>query len=100
VDESRYLWSVIRRLPLLMLLCGALRAGDPHLEALRTILLPMRAKQPSETSGPRGATPQLTVAKHLLLDWLEFRLGSVGEGFDGRELQRSLTLELLDAGLS
>jgi hypothetical protein len=60
----------------------------------------MRARQPDETAGPRRATPQLTVAKHLLLDWLDSRLGAVGQGVDARELQRSLTLELRDAGLS
>ena len=60
----------------------------------------MRAKQPEETTGQRGATAQLTVAKHLLLDWLDSRLGSMGQGVDVRELQRRLTLEIRDAGLS
>ena len=91
---------MIRLPPLLILFFGILQAGDPRLEALRSTLLPMRARQPDTTAGLRGATPQLTVAKHQLLDWLEFRLGSVGQAVDVRELQRGLTLELRDAGLS
>ena len=90
----------MRRSWLLFLLCGTVLASDPHLEALRSTLLPMRAIRPDKAKGPRGATPQLTVAKHQLLDWLDSRLARLGRSVDASEVQRSFNLELRDAGLS
>lgn len=100
VWQSGYCCNVVRLVWLLFLLCETVLAADPRLEALRSTLLPMRAIQPDEAKGPRGATPQLTVAKHQLLDWLDSRLAHLGEDVDVGEVQRNLNLELRDAGLS
>ena len=91
---------MVRLVWLLFLLCETVLAADPRLEALRSTLLPMRAIQPDEAKGPRGATPQLTVAKHQLLDWLDSRLAHLGEDVEVSEVQRNINLELRDAGLS
>ena len=56
--------------------------------------------RPDNATGPRGATPRLTVAKHQLLDWLDSRLSTLGRDLDPLEVQRHLTVELRDAGLS
>jgi hypothetical protein len=91
---------VIGGLFIFIVLCGTVQGGDLNLEAVRETLLPMRGKQPDEATGPRGATSQLTVAKHQLLDWLDSRLGSVSQQVDALEVQRNLNIELRDAGLS
>ena len=88
------------RFCILIILCSAAQASDPHLDALRSTLLPMRAVPPDKATGPRGATSQLTVAKHQLLDWIDFRLSSLHQNVDPVEVQRSLNTELRDAGLS
>jgi hypothetical protein len=60
----------------------------------------MRAIRPDKAKGPRGATPQLTIAKHQLLDWLDSRMARLSRSVDAIEVQRSFNLELRDAGLS
>jgi hypothetical protein len=100
VAQWRYCCIVLGRLFIFIALCVAAPGADLNLEALRSTLLPMRGKQPGEATGPRGATPQLTVAKHQLLDWLDSRLGSLSREVDSLELQRNLNIELRDAGLS
>src|SRR6266446_6950163 len=57
--------------PLILLLCSAARAEDARLDALRSSLTSMRGVPADIAVGPRGATPQLTVAKHALRDWME-----------------------------
>src|SRR5262249_39971190 len=46
---------------------------DAKLEGLRQILTPMRSNW-SPDSDTRGVTPQLTLAKHELRDWVELQL--------------------------
>lgn len=58
----------------------------------------MRGKQ-AGPDAPRGATPQLTIAKHQLRDWVESRLSELPRDGDGRELGRKLNLELRNAKL-
>jgi hypothetical protein len=48
-------------------------AEDVKLNSLRATLLSLR-KQVNQHGETRGATPQLTVAKHQLRDWIESRL--------------------------
>jgi hypothetical protein len=73
-------------------------AGDSPLDALRSSLIAMRGKPP-DYGGPRGATPQLTVVKHQLRDWVESRLPSLSPSRDEGELQRTLNSELRAAKL-
>ena len=96
----RYCYIVIGRLLIFIALCRTAQGSDLNLEALRATLIPMRGKQPDEATGPRGATPQLTVAKHQLLAWLDSRLGSLSREVDSLEVQRNLNIEIRDAGLS
>jgi len=88
------------RLGLLVLLafCRPALADDTQLDALRGSLVGMR-KEPSASSGPRGATPQLTIAKHQLRDWVESRLSGLTQRGDEGELARKLNSELRDAKL-
>ena len=70
--------------------------ADAQLDALRGILIPMRGAAPG-SGGPRGATSQLTIAKHQLRDWVESGLRGLAQADDEGELQRKLNLQL--AGL-
>ena len=79
-------------------LCWPGLAADAALDALRSSLLGMRRKPP-EYGGPRGATPQLTAAKHLLRDWAESRLHALPQSGDEGALQRKLNAELREAKL-
>lgn len=89
----------MKRLGLLavVLACAAL-AKDAGLDALRSTLAGMRGKAP-DSSAPRGATPQLTIVKHELRDWVESRLATLPEQGDVGELERRLNAELREAGL-
>src|SRR6185312_15157314 len=91
--------SPVKRLGLLAvaLACTAL-AKDPRLDALRLTVTSLRGKPP-DSSAPRGATPQLTVVKHGLRDWMESRLATLPEREDVGELERRLNSELREAGL-
>lgn len=57
----------------------------------------MRVRPANLADDARGATPQLTVAKHLLRDWLESQLPPQNEGEGG--LAARLNAELRAAGL-
>jgi hypothetical protein len=74
-------------------------ADDPALEGLRSTLVTMRGRAPEGPVRLRAATPQLTVSKHQLRDWLESRLSSFGERGDEVELSRKLNAELRQAQL-
>ena len=91
--------SPVKRLGLLAvaLACTAL-AKDPRLDALRLTVTSLRGKPP-DSSAPRGVTPQLTVVKHQLRDWMESRLATLPERGDVGELERRLNSELREAGL-
>jgi hypothetical protein len=89
---------IVFRLPVLLVLCGLGLADDMRLDALRSSLIGMRGKEP-EFGGSRGATPQLTVAKHQLRDWVESRLPALNERGDEGEFERKLNSELRDAKL-
>jgi hypothetical protein len=89
---------IVLRLSVLLILCGLGLADDMRLDALRSSMIGMRGK-PSESGGPRGATPQLTVAKHQLRDWVESRLTAFTERGDEREFERKLNSELREAKL-
>ncbi len=96
---SLYCWVVICRIAVFFVVASSIFGADSELEPLRSTLLPMRGLEPPQVVGPRGATPQLTVAKHRLRDWLDARFGSLNQDPDQAEVQRSLNLELQNAGL-
>src|SRR5260370_41361081 len=73
-------------------------ADDVQLDALRSSLSGMRGKQP-ESGESRGATPQLTVAKHQLRDWVESRLTALAQRGDEGEFERKLNSEFRETGL-
>ncbi len=52
-----------------------------------------------DKGAPRGATPQLTVAKHQLRDWIESRLPELGERDDPSGFGSALNSDLRGAGL-
>ena len=54
------------------LCCTCVAATDPALDELKLSLVGLRAKA-DMPSKARGATPELTVLKHQLRDWVESR---------------------------
>ncbi len=82
----------------LLAVCWPGLAEDTHLAALRSSLIAMRGKSPG-SGAPRAATPQLTVAKHQLRDWVESRLATFTLRSDEGEFERSLNSELRQAKL-
>src|SRR5579859_1790632 len=80
-------------------LCWPSLADDMQLDSLRSTLIGLRGKQPGPDA-PRGATPQLTVAKHQLRDWVESRLDKFAQRGDVGEFERRLNSELREARLS
>ncbi len=88
------------RLALLLLLsCLAAPAQDRSLDALRATLVALRphADEHRET---RGATPELTMAKHQLRDWIESRLIGFAQNGDEDMLARELADRLRESELS
>ena len=73
-------------------------AGDTQLPALRAALLATQ-HAPDAADRVRGASPQLTIAKHQLRDWAESRLKSLPFGGDEAEFSRLLNADLRSAGL-
>ena len=86
---------------LALLLCLAVPAWaeDADLAPLAARLAVLRAL-PRGQHGERGASPDLTVAKHLLRDWVERSLGAVEDGFDARRLEKPLNDRLRAADLT
>jgi hypothetical protein len=72
--------------------------GETSLDALRTALLSLRVG-PAELGATRRATPQLTVAKHALRDWVESQLPALAQRGDEGALARNLNAELRNAKL-
>lgn len=93
----------MRLLSLLLLTVPfAVQAQDARLVAIRELLLPMRTSVGGLKA--RGATPNLTIVKHLLLDWIESRLsGLQWDGFRWNPnpvvFQEQLNDDLTRAGL-
>jgi hypothetical protein len=73
-------------------------AQDRQLSALRATLVSLRlhADDHRET---RGATPELTLAKHQLRDWIELRLSGFPQNGNEDMLARELGDRLLEAEL-
>jgi hypothetical protein len=86
------------RLPVFIALCGAAFAADAPLDGLRSSLIGMRGKPPSDHL--RGATPQLTIAKHQLRDWVESRLAGLSQRADEGEFGRRLNSDIGAAKLT
>ena len=91
-------------IPALLILLGAslANAQDRGLAPLSATLAAMRPRgdQRSDVNREtRGATPQLTVAKHQLRDWVESRLAGFGEKDNEDLLTRDLGDRLLAANL-
>jgi hypothetical protein len=87
------------KLPVLLALCCTIRAADSPLDGLRSSLTEMRGKQPASDHS-RGATPQFTIVKHQLRDWVESRLTSLSRGDDEGEFERRLNSEIGAAKLT
>jgi len=73
-------------------------AEDARLSELRGMLVPMR-EHPLAHPESRGATPDLTVVKHKLRDWIESRLAPFAPNEDPIALAQRLNDELRQAGL-
>jgi hypothetical protein len=71
-------------------------AQDARLDALRSSLIAIRHEEKNDV---RGATPQLTVVKHQLRDWIESRLTQLPQRGDAEAFVRPLNTELHAAGL-
>lgn len=67
--------------------------ADPRLDALRATLVEMRGK-PQDNAAPRGATAELTAAKHQLRDWAESRLNALPRDGDEAELAKQMNAGL------
>ena len=64
-----------------IVLAAAAAAQDVELGALHATLVSLHSQAMLKAKETRGATPDLTVAKHQLRDWIEKRLGSMkGDG--------------------
>ena len=64
-------------------------AQDPQISALEKTVLDLREYAASHPD-VRGGLPELTIAKHQLRDWVEFRLSSFPEKGDATALSRDL----------
>jgi hypothetical protein len=73
-------------------------AEDTQLHGLRAALLATK-HGPDAADRIRGASPQLTIAKHQLRDWVESRLKSLPFRGDEAEFARLLNADLRSAGL-
>jgi hypothetical protein len=73
-------------------------AEDTQIPALRAALVATK-HLPDAADRIRGASPQLTIAKHQLRDWVELRLKSVPLRGDEAEFARLLNADLRSAGL-
>jgi len=82
----------------MLLLCVSAYAEDGQLAALRSVLAPLR-QHANERRETRGATPELTVIKHYLRDWIESRLANFGETSNEDVLANELHDGLRDARL-
>src|ERR1035441_4195286 len=87
----RWLFGALLALPF------AASAEDARLNEVREMLAPMR-KVPAAHLRVRGATPELTVIKHTLRDWIESRLTALAADGDPTALGGQLD-ELKQAGL-
>jgi hypothetical protein len=68
-------------------------AQDAGLTALRSTLLPLRSRPANDNFETRGATAELTTAKHQLRDWIDSRLETFGQTDDVARL----SVEIHDA---
>jgi hypothetical protein len=75
--------------------------ADAKLDALRATLTSMRGTQMRniQNGAPRGATSQLTTAKHQLRDWIESRLPELRGRDNPGTFESRLNSELHAAGL-
>ena len=75
--------------------------ADAKLDALRATLTSMRGTQMQniQKGAPRGATSQLTTAKHQLRDCIESRLPELGDRDNPGTFESRLNSELRAAGL-
>jgi hypothetical protein len=83
---------------LLLAIVSPLDAAETGLESLRSLLMGLRKADPA--AGLRGATPELTTAKHQLRDWVESRLAAWTSEGDEHAFERELNAELKAAKLT
>jgi hypothetical protein len=89
----RFRWLVF------FVFCRPNFADDTRLNDLRAALLGTRQKGNDSGGAPRGATPQLTGAKHQLRNWVESRLTALSLRADERDFAGKLNSELRAADL-
>ena len=82
----------------IFLLCAPLSAQDTALSPLRSTVLSLR-EHPDNHGETRGATPELTTAKHQLRDWIESRLAKFPETGDEAAFTEEIHNGLRDSQL-
>ncbi len=82
----------------IFLFCLPLTAQDARLAALRRTIMAMR-EAPDVSRETRGATPELTVAKHQVRDWVEGHLTKFAKDGDEAALAQTIHDEIRDAQL-
>lgn len=102
-SAGRYHLSAMVRALLFVLSAAVAEAasGDAKVDTLRATLAAMHGTrmQNIEKGAPRGATPQLTAAKHQLRDWVESRLPELAVHDNPGALEAKLNADLRAAGL-
>jgi hypothetical protein len=73
-------------------------AFETPLDSIQSTLMELRGRT-SEPVSPRGATAQLTVAKHQLRDWVESHFSAFPHDGDEGALGREINVELSQANL-
>jgi hypothetical protein len=73
-------------------------AQDAQLTGLRATLETLHSQAAAATVETRGATPELTVAKHQLRDWIEVQLGSLKDFTEERAFENQINESLKAAG--
>jgi hypothetical protein len=78
---------------------AAVAAGqDAQLTGLRATLEALHSQAAAAAAETRGATPELTIAKHQLRDWIEVQLGSLQDFTQERAFEDHINESLKAAG--
>jgi hypothetical protein len=75
-------------------------AQDAQLEALHATLVSLHSQAAETNVDTRGATPELTVAKHQLRDWIESQLSSLKDLDDTKALSDRINQALTPVSIA
>lgn len=87
-----------RAVSLAVLLVSAEFASAASIDDVRIAVIAMRGQEPKDSES-RVATPQLTVAKHQLRDWIDARLKGISRSAEVATIEHELNSDLTTAGL-